>query len=89
MYLLLYVLTHSLEVHVCTSLIYTPSCREYTGEELHWHRKNGSECKVGHLAIINDKKKLDLVQSKINSLSTLGNKAFWTGVARWGKYINA
>ena len=82
MYLLLYVLTHSLEVHVCTSLIYTPSCREYTGEELHWHRKNGSECKVGHLAIINDKKKLDLVQSRINSLSTLGNKAFWTGVAR-------
>ena len=82
MYLLLYVLTHSLEVHVCTSLIYTPSCQEYTGKELHLHRKNGSECKVGQLAIINDKKKLDLVQSKLNSLPTLGNKTFWTGVAR-------
>ncbi|CAH3181504.1 unnamed protein product, partial [Porites lobata] len=50
--------------------------------ELHGHRKNGNECKVGQLAIINDKKKLDLVQSKLNSLSTLGNKTFWTGVVR-------
>ena len=81
MYLLLYVLTHSLEVHVGTSLIYTPSFSKCTGEEL-WRKENGCQCKVGQLAIINDKKKLDLVKSKINSLSTLGRNAFWTGVVR-------
>ena len=80
MYLLLYVLTHSLEVHVGMSLIYTPSCCKCTGEEL-WLKENGCQCNVGQLAIINDKKKLDLVKSKINSLSTLDN-TFWIGVVR-------
>ena len=81
MYLLLYVLTHSLEVHVGTSLIYTPSCCKCTGWKL--RSKVGCLCNIVQLAIINDKKKLDLVQSKINGgLSTSGSKAFWTGVVR-------
>ena len=68
-----------LEAYVCTSLIYTPSWRKCKGEELGEPGKCMCEC-GDSLAVINDTAKLNVIQGKIKSLSTLSGGEFWTGV---------
>ena len=67
-----------LEAYVRTSLIYTPSCHKCTGYKL---RRGQCMCKGGgHLAVINDTAKLNVIQSKLKSLSNFRDRAFWTGI---------
>ena len=65
--------------------MYTPSWRKCKGKELGQPGK--CMCEWGHLAVINDTAKLNVIQSKITSLYTSSRKEFWTGV-RWEKQIS-